>query len=446
MEPQVRKLFGTDGMRGVAGEPPLDRETVFAFGQALGRWSASHDSPQVLIGMDTRESGPWLAETLAGGLASEGAQPRFAGLITTPGVAWLTRTGPFAAGVMISASHNPFHDNGLKVFDHSGFKIPDSTEYGIELEIFERLARGVRPLPLALSADPGLDRQYLDFLVSTFPHRLDGLKLVLDCAHGAAVNLAPALFERLGAQVIAIGASPTGRNINDGCGALHVESLRERVLAENADAGFAFDGDADRCLAVSKSGRVLDGDATLLICARYLRSRNRLGADVVATVMSNLGFELALKNEGIGLTRAAVGDKYVLEEMIRLNAAIGGEQSGHVIFREYATTGDGLMTALRILEAKTESGRPLDDLVAGFDSYPQKLVNVRVKERRPLAELPGVQSEIRAAESQMNGQGRVLVRFSGTEPLARVMVEAANPEHVEHWSARIADAIRAELS
>jgi len=446
MEPQVRKLFGTDGMRGVAGEPPLDRETVFAFGQALGRWSAGRESPQVLIGMDTRESGPWLAETLAGGLASEGAQPRFAGLITTPGVAWLTRTGPFAAGVMISASHNPFHDNGLKVFDHSGFKIPDATEYGIELEIFERLARGVRPEALTLAADPGLDRKYIDYLVSTFPFRLDGLKLVIDCAHGAAVHLAPALFERLGARVVAIGANPTGRNINDGCGALHIDRLRERVLAENADAGFAFDGDADRCLAVSKSGRVLDGDATLLICARHLRSRNRLGADVVATVMSNLGFELALKNEGIGLTRAAVGDKYVLEEMVRLNAAIGGEQSGHVIFREYATTGDGLMTALRILEAKTESGRPLDELVAGFDSYPQKLVNVRVKERRPLADLPLVQSEIRAAEAQMNGQGRVLVRFSGTEPLARVMVEAANPEHVEYWSARIADAIRAELS
>ena len=442
----MRQLFGTDGMRGVAGNFPLDPRTIFAFGQALGRWATTHGGQPVLIGMDTRESGPWITEALAAGLVRQGAVPRFAGRITTPGVAWLTKTGPFVAGVMISASHNPYQDNGLKVFNHSGYKLADEVELELEQSIFAHLALEEITDSLPVAVDPGLDAQYLDYLLSLVHYRLDGLKVVLDCANGASVHLAPELFTRLGATVVKMGTEPDGRNINAGCGALHVEALRDRVVAEGADAGFAFDGDADRCIAVSRSGRIIDGDATLLICARHLKARGRLGSSVVATVMSNLGFEKALERDGIALTRAKVGDKYVLEQMHALNAPIGGEQSGHVIFTEHATTGDGMLSALKMLEAKVADGRPLDEMIADLVVYPQKLVNVRLKERRPVETLPGVQREIAAAQAAMGETGRVLVRWSGTEALLRVMVEAANPEHVEVWTRRIADAARAELA
>lgn len=442
-----RKLFGTDGIRGKAGEFPLDRKTVYVFGQALGQWARAHaegPAAEVLIGMDTRESGPWLAAVLAGGLESEGAQPRFAGLITTPGVAYLTKTGPFAAGVMISASHNPYEDNGLKAFDHSGFKLPDETELDLEEQIFAGLEGGAAVREASLRQDPGLDAQYVSFLLSTFPHRLDGRTIVVDCAHGAAAPLAGPMFESLGARVIPMGCSPDGRNINDGCGALHVEGLRERVIAERAHVGFAFDGDADRCIAVSASGRIVDGDAMLLICSRYLKRQGRLGDAVVATVMSNLGFEKALERDGIRLIRAAVGDRYVMEQMLATGAPVGGEQSGHVIFTEYATTGDGLLTALRLLEAA--EGRDLDSLLADLEVYPQKLVNLAVREKKPLSELPAVAAVIAEAERDFNGRGRVLVRYSGTEAKIRVMVEGADAARVEHWTARIADRIRAELT
>jgi phosphoglucosamine mutase len=442
-----RKLFGTDGMRGKAGTFPLDRKTVFVFGQALGRWARAHTAngaAKVLIGMDTRESGPWLAAALAGGLASQSAEPVFAGLITTPGVAYLTKNGPFAAGVMISASHNPYEDNGLKAFDHSGYKLPDETELDLEDEIFGRLESAVEPEDAILTEDRGLDEEYLAFLLSTFPHRLDSKTIVVDCAHGASTPLAGRLFEALGARVICLACSPDGRNINDNCGALHVEALRDRVVAERADAGFAFDGDADRCIAVSSSGRIVDGDAMLLICGRYLKRLGRLGDAVVATVMSNLGFEKALERDGIRLIRAAVGDRYVMEQMRATGAPIGGEQSGHVIFTDYATTGDGLLTALRVLEAA--EGRDLDRLLADLEIYPQKLVNLAVREKKPLSDLPTVAAEIGAAERDFNGSGRVLVRYSGTEAKIRVMVEGADASKVEHWTARIADRIRAELT
>ncbi len=446
----VRQLFGTDGIRAVAGEPPLDAPTVFAFGRALGRWARGHalegQEPQVLIGMDTRESGPWLAETVAAALVAEGVTPRFAGLLTTPGVAWLTRTGPFVAGVMISASHNPYHDNGLKAFDHSGFKLPDSTELELEQQIFEFLSAGVTPDRLALAADPGLDEAYLDSLIASFPHRLDGRRIVLDCAHGAASVLAPELFRRLGAAVIARGCSPDGRNINDGCGALHTAALQEQVRAEQADFGFAFDGDADRCIGVSAAGRVIDGDAMLLVIGRHLQAAGRLPGAIVATVMSNLGFENALRRHGIDLLRTSVGDKYVLEEMVRRELPIGGEQSGHVIFRDFATTGDGMLTALRLLDAVLSLGRPLDELVADFVVYPQKLVNVKAKAKRPLSDLIHLSAAIAEAESAMTGQGRVLVRWSGTEPLLRIMVEAATTDAVEGWTARLAEVARNELN
>lgn len=442
-----RKLFGTDGIRGVAGEPPLDPATVHAVGAALGRWASEHQpEPEVLIGMDTRESGRWIAEQVAGGLARHNVRVRFAGLITTPGVAWLTRTGPFVAGVMISASHNPYQDNGIKVFDHSGYKLADSLEHELEQEIFRLIESGIEPVFQALTVDEGLDREYVDFLASTFHGSLEGMTIAIDCANGASTHLAPGLFERLGARVLESGCSPDGRNINLGCGALHTGALRSQVLAARADAGVAFDGDADRAIFVSRSGRIIDGDAVMLMSAVALQQSNMLPENlVVATVMSNLGLERALAAKGIRLGRTPVGDKYVLEEMLRTGAMLGGEQSGHVIYRQYATTGDGLLTAIRVFEIASVTGKDLDELTADLEVYPQRLVNVRVKNRRPLAELSSVNDEIRQAESAFGELGRVLVRFSGTEPLARVMVEGHDLSMVELYSERIADAIRQEL-
>ncbi len=430
-------------MRGVAGTYPLDRPTTFAVGVALGRWVGSnHLDPEVVIGMDTRESGPWIAEHVAGGLERQGVRPRFAGLITTPGLAYVTRTGPFAAGVMISASHNPYHDNGIKIIDHSGFKLPDEQEHALERDIFESL--NIQPMPKALVADEGLDRAYIEHLAATLPAGLAGIRMVVDASHGAATYLGPALFERLGAQVDRIGCAPDGRNINLNCGSQHLEGLRAKVLATGAALGVAFDGDADRAMFVSHSGKTVDGDAVMLLTALPLHARGRL-TEVVATVMSNLGLERALLRHGIALVRTPVGDKYVLEEMVKRNAPLGGEQSGHVIFRDYATTGDGLLTALRVLEVMRESGSDLDALTAELEVYPQRLVNVRVKERRPLADLELVNLEVRRAESEFGEAGRVLVRFSGTEPLARVMVEGPELARVEHFANRIAVAIKNEL-
>jgi phosphoglucosamine mutase len=441
----MRKLFGTDGMRGVAGQSPLDPATTYAVGVALAKWIGQHHlDPEVVIGMDTRESGPGIAAHVAGGLEKNGARARFAGLITTPGIAHVTRTGPFAAGVMISASHNPYHDNGIKIIDHSGFKLPDEQEHAIEQDIFASLARTETPEPATLTTDEGLDQAYIDALAATMPDRLDGLRLVIDGSNGAATYLAPALFERLGATVDRIHCAPDGKNINLHCGSQHLESLRERVMETRADLGVAFDGDADRAMFISHSGNVVDGDAVMLVTALPLHARGRL-TEVIATVMSNLGLEVALREHGIGLVRTPVGDKYVLDEMVKRNAPLGGEQSGHIIFRDYATTGDGLLTALRVLEVMRETGKDLDTLASAFVSYPQLLVNVRVKERRPLAELESVNAGIERARSEFGGSGRVLVRFSGTEPLARVMVEGPAIDRVTYHAHAIADAIGKEL-
>jgi phosphoglucosamine mutase len=443
----AKQLFGTDGIRGVAGEYPLDPATVFAFGVALGDDVAkTHQHPQILIGADTRESGPWIANLVAGGLASRGARVAYAGVVTTPGVAYLTRTGPYAAGVMISASHNPYRDNGIKVFSHSGFKLPDSEEHAIEQEILALRETALPAAPVDLEADAALDGRYLEFLLSTTPTRFDGVRIALDCGNGAAYRLAPELFARLGAETIVLNANPDGRNINLNCGALHVEGLRDAVLAGAADFGAAFDGDADRAIFVAKSGKIVDGDAVLLAVARAMKAANRLRGDtVVSTVMSNLGLEKALAADGIRMVRTPVGDKYVLEEMVRLDATLGGEQSGHVIFREFATTGDGLLTALRLFEIARLAGLGLDELTADLFIYPQRLVNVRVREKKGVIEAPAVAREIRRVEDAFGGTGRVLVRFSGTEPLARVMVEGPDLAQVESFSTSIADAIRREM-
>jgi phosphoglucosamine mutase len=397
--------------------------------------------------MDTRESGPAIAAQLADGLRKTAVGVEFAGVVTTPGVAYLTRMGGFGAGVMISASHNPFEDNGIKVFACTGYKLPDTEEHDIEEEIFRILeepdAPGLAPTPLTQNYSV---RPYLDFLLSTIGTRLDGLKIVVDCGNGAASALAPDLFREAGVQVTAICNQPDGRNINLNCGALHVERLQEAVLASGADAGVAFDGDADRAMLISPRGHLVDGDATMLIAARRLQADGHLAGNlVVSTVMSNLGLEKALGRLGITMLRTPVGDKYVLEEMIRRNAALGGEQSGHVIFREYATTGDGMLTALKILETCVRERATLDELAADLTVFPQLLVNIRVKERKPLDELSRVVEEIHACESALDGSGRVLVRFSGTEPLARVMVEGPDRREVEKWAERIASAIRGEL-
>jgi phosphoglucosamine mutase len=435
-------------MRGIAGEYPLDPPTTFAVGVALAEWVLARQNnaevvigPEVAIGMDTRESGPCIAESVAGGLESHGVRARFAGLITTPGLAYIARTGPFAAGVMISASHNPYRDNGIKIIDHSGFKLPDEQEHVLEADIF---AWKGTVCPMTLAIDEGLDQAYIEHLAETLPAGIAGVRMIVDAAHGAASYLAPALFRRLGAEVECIACAPDGRNINLNCGSLHMEGLRDRVLETGADLGVAFDGDADRALFISHSGKVVDGDAVMLLTALPLHAKGRL-TEVIATVMSNLGLERALKRHGIELVRTPVGDKYVLEEMLRRNAPLGGEQSGHVIFRDYATTGDGLLTALRVLEVMRESGRDLDALTAELEIYPQRLVNVRIKERRPLEELDCANREIRNAEAEFGDAGRILVRFSGTEPLARVMVEGPHLDRVEHFAQSIAAAIRAEL-
>ncbi|HWR51030.1 MAG TPA: phosphoglucosamine mutase [Bryobacteraceae bacterium] len=447
-----KQLFGTDGVRGVAGEYPLDAATVHALGIALGDSVRKvRDDPEVVIGMDTRESSPWIARQVAGGLVSSGVRARFAGVTTTPGVAYLTRMHSFVAGVMISASHNPFRDNGIKVFSNSGYKLPDAEEHEIEREILALIERGVDAREAELPLDPGLDQHYISFLGSTVTRSLRGLSIAVDCGNGAASALAPELFEKLGARVFPICNQPDGRNINLGCGALDVNKLRDKVLETGAEIGVAFDGDADRAILVSHSGRIVNGDGVLLVVARSLHQHRRLAAadgqpNVVATVMSNLGLERALSALGIKMLRTPVGDKYVLEEMLRVGAVLGGEQSGHIIFRDHATTGDGILTALRVIDVMLEEGMGLDELTEGLELYPQRLVNVRVSKKRKLEELPEVVREINAAESAFGDKGRVLVRFSGTEPLARVMVEGPDDARVEEYAGRIAAAIEHELS
>jgi len=447
----ARALFGTDGIRGVAGQAPLDPKTAQAVGAALGRWAieskrASHSEfepaefEQVVIGMDTRESGPWLAAEVAAGLARNGVKVEFAGVTTTPGVAYLAKNGPFAAGVMISASHNPYQDNGIKLIGHAGYKLPDEQEELLEKDIFSFLDQGVYTPPSPLVVNAGLDSAYVDHLAATLTGRLDGLKMVVDCANGSASVLAPELFERLGAQVHCIHCAPNGRNINLNSGSLHLEVLQAAMREQKADVGVAFDGDADRALFVARSGKIVDGDAVLFLIATHWKV-----PIVVATVMSNLGLERALCAHGISMVRTPVGDKYVLEEMLRRGAILGGEQSGHIIFHRFATTGDGMLTALHVFESMLESGVGLDELTQEIQVYPQCLVNVRIKQRKRLEDLPGVVAEIRAAEDSFGDSGRVLVRFSGTEPLARVMVEGPELGRVETFANRIASKIQAEL-
>jgi phosphoglucosamine mutase len=397
--------------------------------------------------MDTRESGPHIAALLAAGLGNVGVSVDFAGIITTPGVACLVRQRGFQAGVVISASHNPFHDNGVKLFSSAGMKFPDTAEEILEKDIFKYREDAPPKNPPALVADETLDARYLDFLRSrVIPGaKLSSLRMVLDCANGSAYKLGPELFESLGAKVIAMGAEPDGRNINADCGSLHLEGLRKRVVAERATLGIAFDGDADRAMFVCQSGRVINGDGVLLAAARHLKSAGKLkGNRVVATSMSNLGLERVLAREGIELARTAVGDRYVLEEMLRSNNVLGGEQSGHVIFLDDSPAGDGLLTAVKIASLVSMNGR-LESLITGLKDYPQTIVNVRVKAKPPLESLPQVSRALAEAQSALGDNGRVVLRYSGTEPLARVMVEAEHDADVQRYSQSVADALRESI-
>jgi phosphoglucosamine mutase len=465
-----RTLFGTDGIRGLAGEPPFDDATLRAIGYAVATTLAEiiERPPRLLSGRDTRESGPRIEAAFAAGVREAGGSLDSAGVITTPGVACVTRLEGYDAGIVVSASHNPYHDNGIKIFSPTGQKLADDAEARVE----EIVARG--PLPVAgdptaeLSEEAGIaggpsgrttppaeptvtnahrDR-YLAFLRERAAGDLDlaGLKLALDCAHGAAYALAPRLFRSLGAEVHAIGVEPDGRNINEGCGSLHLGPLGALVRETGADLGVAFDGDADRALFVDAYGEPVDGDRILYALAVDLDARGLLaGRRVVATVMSNVGLEIALGERGIALARTPVGDKNVLDELLRGGGSLGGEQSGHMIFPEISLAGDGMITALEVLAAVRRARRPLAELVSGMQPYPQILLNVRVREKRPFESVPEIVAAASQVQRELEGTGRLLLRYSGTENLARVMIEGRDEDEIRAQAGRIADAIRAAL-
>ncbi|HKW76622.1 MAG TPA: phosphoglucosamine mutase [Terriglobales bacterium] len=441
----MRKLFGTDGIRGVAGEYPLDKNTIFAIGRALGDHLPSGPR-RVVIGQDTRESSRWIADTLAAGLELSGVVVESAGVITTPGVAYIAHTQGFSAGVVVSASHNPWRDNGIKLFGPDGYKLPDRTELEIEGEIFALLknpaeAAPGQPRTSSLPGEARLRAAYINWLAKPIAGA-EKIRAVIDCANGAASAIAPEVLRRCGLRLEVTHDRPDGRNINEHCGALHPEIVAREVVVRGADLGICFDGDADRALFADASGNVVNGDAVLLLLARQLKQRDELARDtVVATTMSNMGLEVALGESGIKMLRAAVGDKYVLEEMQKSGAVLGGEQSGHIILSREATTGDGLLTAIHVLESLCRSGKPLAELVQDLEVFPQTIRNVRVREKKPLEQLPEVLTAVRQAEHELHGNGRVNVRYSGTESLARVMVEAPSEATVQRLASSIAQAI-----
>jgi phosphoglucosamine mutase len=443
------RLFGTDGIRGTANVEPMTSETVLRLGRAIARVvKRSPRRHKIIIGKDTRLSGYMLESALTSGICSMGVDVLLCGPIPTPGIAFLTRSMRADAGVMISASHNPFQDNGIKFFDSTGFKLADEVEREIEALVHNGANVAIRPtaeeIGKAFHLDDALGR-YNVFLKNTFPKHLtlDGVKIVIDCAHGAAYKVGPEVLAELGAEVLAMGDQPNGENINRERGALYPQALASRVRSEGAHLGVALDGDADRAILVDERGEVVDGDEVLAMLGLALHGAGRLvGNGVVATVMSNLGLELALRDRGIALLRVQVGDRYVVEEMVRGGYVLGGEQSGHIVFLEHGTTGDGLLTALSVLGLMVESGKPLSALRSAMQRLPQRLVNVRVRERRELDALPTVQQAIDRVTRDLAGRGRVLVRYSGTEPLVRVMVEGEQAGQVERYCEEIAAALR----
>ncbi len=445
----MAKLFGTDGIRGVAGERPLDAPTIASVGAAL----AAMGGRLVLIGRDTRSSGPWVEAILRDALSFHGVQATLAGATTTPGVSFLTRRGGFDRGVMISASHNPFQDNGVKIFGPDGMKLSDAEERRIEQFVGSRDAS---PSPLGLyeapteeirRADPVLRESYVEFLSeSPLNGGLQGVKVVLDCANGGAFSIAPEVFRRLGAEVVAMCDAPDGRNINESCGALHPEAMARAVVSSGAAFGVAFDGDADRAILADEKGGLVDGDFVLFVLGRHFKRRGALPSGVVVTtVMANLGLEVALKREGVDIVRTKVGDRHVLEEMIRGGHELGGEQSGHTIILKKSPSGDGILSALQMAEIMVAEGRPLSEICAGMVKFPQVLVNVTVKQKPDFSAVPEIRREIEAAHAALDGRGRVVIRYSGTEPKVRVMVEGDRKEEIEAWAEAIAGSFRRAL-
>jgi phosphoglucosamine mutase len=443
-----KKLFGTDGVRGIAGAFPLDPPTISRLGQALvGLLERKGQGAKVLVGRDTRESGPWMERALARGIRTAGGEVVSAGVIPTSAISYLTKTHGFSAGAVISASHNPFGDNGIKVFSPLGIKIPDEWELEIEEDVLG--GRGRLPGHEAdVDVDPRLAGDYADYLAGLVKgvRPPAGLKVVIDCANGASSVIGPRVLRGLGFEVETLHAAPDGRNINAGCGSLHPEPLVKRVRASGAAIGIAFDGDADRALWVDGRGRLLSGDHTLFVQAIHMREAGRLRTkEVVATSMSNMGLERALEERGLGLVRTKVGDKYVHEEMVARGANLGGEQSGHTIFLDDLPTGDGLLTALRMLEVMAERGGSLAGLVEGLVEFPQTLVNVRVRKKPDFTDYPEIVAAVEVTRPTLGRDGRIDLRYSGTEPLARVMVEARDRAAVETCARLVADAVRKHL-
>ena len=442
------KLFGTDGVRGRAGTYPLDHRTVRRLGAALVKaLPPSASAPRLLVGRDTRESGLGLERDLALGARSAGARVLSAGVIPTPAIAFLTRDQGFDAGLVISASHNPFEDNGIKVFSGAGEKFTEKLEAQVEAIVadtsWQEPAGGDESVPFIDETEAYLAHAKTA-MNGLFPAH--ARKLAIDCANGATCRIAPLVLERLGFHVTAIGCSPDGRNINLNCGSTHPQGLAALVVERGCDLGIAFDGDGDRAIFVDASGRLVDGDAVMFLCAKQMQHTGRLrGNAVVATVMSNIGLEIALRDLGISLVRCPVGDKYVMEELLRDNLSIGGEQSGHVIFPDLLFTGDGLVTALNVLRTMAETGRPLADLAGELQTFPQVLLNVRVREKRDWTAIPSVAAAAADVEQRLAGRGRLLVRYSGTEPLLRVMIEGEHQHQIDTWAAEIVDAVQREI-
>jgi phosphoglucosamine mutase len=442
-----QRLFGTDGVRGTAGKFPLDHETVARLGAALVRAMRSDRPLRFVVGRDTRESGEWIERELARGVRSESAVLTTAGILPTPAVAYVTRSMGFDAGLVISASHNPFEDNGIKVFSGRGEKFTETLEREVEAIV------GDPSWTVGGSADIPVDRAdvidaYIAHARLTLPRpdRLDRLRIALDTANGATTTVAPRLFRELGFDVELLGAAPDGRNINLDCGSTHPERLARTVRERRCKVGVAFDGDGDRAILVDGDGRIVDGDAVLLMCARHMKATGTLRNNaVVATVMSNIGLEIGLRASDIDLVRCPVGDKYVMEEMLRRDISLGGEQSGHIIFSDHLFTGDGIVTALSVLRVMADTGRPLSDLSGQLVTYPQVLLNVRVREKKDLRGVPAVAEAMDRVERRLAGHGRLLVRYSGTEPLLRVMLEGKDQQEIQGWAAEIANSVKEHL-
>jgi phosphoglucosamine mutase len=444
----MARLFGTDGVRGRAGQYPLDPPTIRRLGGALARALGHLKSACFLSGRDTRESGGWIERELAFGIASQGGSLTGAGIIPTPAIAYLTPRMGYTAGVVISASHNPFEDNGIKVFSGAGEKFTEELEQHVESIVADATWQ-VPPGDAPEVEQIDYRAEYLTHLRAILPNAeaLRATRLIVDCANGATTTIAPRLFQELGFEVRCIGCEPDGRNINLHSGSTAPEQLARAVVDGAYPVGIAYDGDGDRAIFVDERGHVVDGDAVMLMCARQMKREGRLkGNAVVATVMSNIGLEIGLREAGIDIVRCPVGDKYVMEEMIRRDLSLGGEQSGHVIFSEYLFTGDGLATSLNVLRTMAATGRTLSDLASELTTYPQVLVNVRVDRKADLSTIPDVASVIAAVESRLAGNGRLLIRYSGTEPLLRIMIEGKDQREIAAWAEEIADAVRQRLA